>query len=157
MDEMRILMANMGNARQSEIETYEQHGGYKSLKKALTEIKPDDLITLVKESGLRGRGGAGFNTGMKWGFVPKDPEKAKYLVCNCDESEPGTFKDHLIIMNDPHQLIEGIIIASFAIGAKTSFIYCRGEFFEGIKKLRTAVAEAYERGFLGKNILGSNY
>ena len=157
MGEMRVLMAQMGKPGQPEIETYEKNGGYQAIRKALGQIKSDDLIELVKQSGLRGRGGAGFVTGMKWGFVPKDSKLKKYLVCNCDESEPGTFKDHLIIMQDPHQLIEGIILASYAIGAHTSFIYCRGEFFTGIKQLRKAVEEAKNRGYLGQNILGTDY
>ncbi len=108
------------------------------------------LIEMVKQSGLRGRGGAGFSTGMKWGFIPKDPALPKYLVCNCDESEPGTFKDRLLIEKDPHQLIEGMILASYAIGAKLAFIYCRGEFFEGLAKLRKAVKEAKKKGIWGK-------
>ncbi len=106
---------------------------------------------------MRGRGGAGFFTGVKWGFIPKNPLLPKYLVCNCDESEPGTFKDRLIIEHDPHQLIEGTILASYAIGAHFAVIYSRGEFFEGIAKLRSAVKQAKEKGYLGKNILGSNF
>lgn len=157
MPEMRILTAHIGKQDQCRIETYIKNEGYEAVRKAIPGIKPDDLIETVKQSGLRGRGGAGFSTGAKWGFIPKDPSLAKYLVCNCDESEPGTFKDRLIIENDPHQLIEGIILASYAIGSHLSFIYCRGEFFYGIKNLRRAVREAKEAGFLGKNILGSGY
>jgi NADH-quinone oxidoreductase subunit F len=123
----------------------------------IPKIAPADLTEMVKQSGLRGRGGAGFPTGMKWGFVPKNPDLPKYLVCNSDESEPGTFKDRLLIERDPHQLIEGMILSSYAIGANTAFIYCRGEFFEGLDKLRKAVAQAKKNGYLGRNILGSNY
>lgn len=156
-EEMRILMAHMGKPNQCSIEGYESNGGYQAIRKALKEIKPNDLIELVKQSGLRGRGGAGFVTGMKWGFVPKDTTLPKYVVCNADESEPGTFKDRLLIEHDPHQVIEGVMLASYAIGAKLSFIYCRGEFYEGIAKLRAAVAEAKKKGYLGKKIFGSDF
>lgn len=157
MPEMRVLTAYIDQPDQCDIDTYEKNGGYQAIRKAIPGIQPNDLIEMVKQSGLRGRGGAGFVTGMKWGFVPKDPSLAKYVVCNCDESEPGTFKDRLLIEHDPHQLIEGIILASYAIGAKLAFIYCRGEFFGGIVKLRKAVEEAKARGYLGENVLGSGY
>jgi NADH-quinone oxidoreductase subunit F len=157
MPEMRVLMAHMDQPGQCDIEVYEQNGGYQAIRKALAGIQSDQLIEMVKQSGLRGRGGAGFVTGMKWGFVPKDPSLAKYVVCNCDESEPGTFKDRLIIEKDPHQLVEGLMLASYAIGAHLSFIYCRGEFFEGIAKLRAAVKQAKQRGYLGTNIFGSSF
>lgn len=155
-NEMRILMANIDKSDSTSIESYEQDEGYQTAHKALTNIKPSDLIDIVLHSELRGRGGAGFPTGRKWSFVPKDPALPKYLVCNCDESEPGTFKDRLLIEKDPHQLIEGIILSSYAIGAERAFIYCRGEFFEGFRKLQKAVAEAKKKGYLGKNIFGSN-
>lgn len=157
MNELRILMAYVNDPKQSSIETYEKNGGYKALRSVIPKIKPNDLIELVKKSELRGRGGAGFPTGVKWGFVPKDSTKPKYLVCNCDESEPGTFKDRLLVEKDPHQLIEGIILSSYAIGANFSVIYCRGEYFEANHKLRKAIIEAIEKNFLGKNILGSEY
>ncbi len=156
MPEMRILMAHIGKPGQCKIENYEKNGGYQAIRKAIPAIKPADLIETVKQSGLRGRGGAGFSTGMKWGFVPKNPALPKYLVCNCDESEPGTFKDRMIIENDPHQLIEGMILASYAIGVRQAFIYCRGEFFEGIALLRRAVHEAKMKGYLGKPLFGSD-
>lgn len=152
MDEMRILLAHVNDPNQVSIDTYIKHGGYQAVKKAIPNIAPADLIEMVKQSGLRGRGGAGFLTGAKWGFVPKDPNLAKYLVCNCDESEPGTFKDRLLVERDPHQLIEGMILASYAIGAKLAFIYCRGEYFEAISILEKAVAEANQKGFLGKDL-----
>ena len=157
MAEMRVLMANFGKPDQCNINTYIQNGGGEALKKAIPHIPPDQLIEMVRLSGLRGRGGAGFPTGRKWGFIPKDPTLIKYLVCNCDESEPGTFKDRLIIESDPLQLIEGMILASYAIGARQAFIYCRGEFFEGMEKLRTAISQAKERGWLGKNLFGTDY
>ncbi|MEK6716498.1 MAG: SLBB domain-containing protein, partial [candidate division NC10 bacterium] len=139
------------------IDEYIAHGGYQALPKALRELQPADLIETVKRSGLRGRGGAGFPCGVKWGFIPKDSPKAKYLVCNCDESEPGTFKDRMLIEEEPHQLIEGIIISSYAIGCRLAFIYCRGEFVYGAQVLERALREAYGRGFLGRNILGSGF
>ena len=137
-----------------DIETYIAQGGYRAVGRALGEMTPAEVLGEVKDSGLRGRGGAGFPTGLKWGFVPQDGERPVYLLCNADESEPGTFKDRAIIENDPHQLIEGIIIASYAIGCRDAYIYIRGEFGEGFKVLEAAVAEAYEKGFLGKGLAG---
>jgi NADH-quinone oxidoreductase subunit F len=130
--------------------------GYEAARKAVTSIKPDALIELIKGSGLRGRGGAGFPTGTKWSFVPKDVFP-KYIVVNHDEGEPGTFKDREIAELDPHSLIEGIIIAAWANQANKSFIYCRGEFALGSRRLDTAIRDAYDRGFLGKGIFGSNF
>lgn len=157
MAEMRILTAHTDEPNQFQISTYENNGGYKAIRKAISSMKPDELIEMVKQSGLRGRGGAGFVTGMKWGFVPKDPNLPKYVVCNADESEPGTFKDRLLIERDPHQLLEGIMLASYAISANYAFIYCRGEYFEGIVKLRGAIEEAKKKGYLGKDIFNSSY
>jgi len=137
------------------IEAYLNRGGYRAAAKALGDLQPPEIIDMVKRSGLRGRGGAGFPTGVKWGFIPKDPGVAKYLLCNADEGEPGTFKDRQLLERDPHQLLEGIIIASYAIGAEVSYIYLRGEFLDGLTVLERALAEAYARGYLGKNILGS--
>ncbi len=152
--EQRILLKNIGVPRQNEIETYIAGGGYAALKKALG-MKPEAIVDEVKKSGLRGRGGAGFPTGTKWGFVPKDPALPKYLCVNGDESEPGTFKDRVILEQDPHLLVEGAIISCLAIGARKAYIYMRGEFFLGIKRIEAALREAYAKGFLGKNILGS--
>lgn len=157
MPEMRVLMAYTDDPKQHCLETYESHGGYQAIRKAIPGIAPADLTEMVKQTYLRGRGGAGFVTGMKWGFVPKDPSLKKYLVCNSDESEPGTFKDRLLIEKDPHQLIEGIILGSYAIGAEKAFIYCRGEFFEGMAKLKSAISEAKAKGYLGQKILGTDY
>lgn len=157
MAEMRILTEHIRDKDQPNIDTYIRNGGYKAIKKAIPHIKPEVITDMVKSSELRGRGGAGFMAGVKWSFIPKDPSLPKYLVCNSDESEPGTFKDRLLIEHDPHQVIEGMILASYAIGAHQAFIYCRGEFYEGIARLKTAVAQAKKAGYLGKNILGSDY
>src|SRR5499427_1779612 len=134
---------------------YLQHGGYEALKIALGK-KPEEIIDLVKASGLRGRGGAGFPTGMKWQFVDKKVEP-RYIVCNADESEPGTFKDHLLMERNPHLLVEGCAIGCYAIGAKVAYIYIRGEFFHVQGVLERAIADAYAKGFLGRNILGSGF
>ncbi len=133
---------------------YEAQGGYEGLRKTLRDYTPETLIELVKGSGLRGRGGAGFPTGMKWGFIPKKPGP-KYLCCNGDESEPGTFKDRQLIEQDPHQVLEGILIACYAVGIPTAYVYCRGEFTLGYRSLDRALGEARAKGYIGKNILGS--
>jgi len=140
------------------LDFYRRHDlGYEALRKAVTTMKPNDVIEAVKASGLRGRGGAGFPTGMKWQFVLKDTPKPKYIACNADESEPGTFKDHLLMERNPHLLIEGCAIGCYAIGAKVAYIYIRGEFYHVQKVLQAAVDEAYRAGFLGKNIFGSGF
>lgn len=136
--------------------TYEAHDGYQALRTALTK-HPDELIALVKDSGLRGRGGAGFPTGMKWGFIPQNDGKPHYLVVNADESEPGTCKDTPLLMANPHELVEGVIISSFAIRASHAFIYVRGEIAHVYRRLLAAVQEAYAKGYVGKDILGSGY
>src|SRR5438552_4426521 len=138
------------------LDFYLQHEGYEGLRKALA-MKPDALIELVKASGLRGRGGAGFPTGMKWQFVDKKSPNPKYIACNSDESEPGTFKDHLLMERNPHLLIEGCAIGCYAIGAKVAYIYIRGEFLHVQNVLERAIEEAYARGLLGRNILGSGF
>ena len=138
------------------LDFYLQHQGYDGLRKALT-MAPDDLVALVKQSGLRGRGGAGFPTGMKWQFVDRKSPKPRYICCNADESEPGTFKDHLLMERNPHLLIEGCLIACYAIGARVAYIYIRGEFLHVQHQLETAIAEAYKAGFAGRNILGSGF
>jgi NADH-quinone oxidoreductase subunit F len=139
-----------------EISAYESRGGYKAMRKALS-MTPDAITAEVKASGLRGRGGAGFPTGMKWGFLPKQTEKPVYLCVNADESEPGTFKDRVIIEDDPHQLLEGILISSFAIKCHLAYIYIRGEMELGYERLWTAVREAQAAGLLGKNIFGTGF
>src|SRR4029079_9955584 len=130
--------------------------GYEGLRKALT-LKPNDIIEQVKASGLRGRGGAGFPTGMKWQFVRRDTPKPKYICCNADESEPGTFKDHVLMERTPHLLIEGCAISCYAIGAKVAYIYIRGEFFHVQQILEAEIEKAYKAGYLGKNIFGSGF
>jgi len=131
--------------------------GYEALRTAVTTMKPNEVIERVKDSGLRGRGGAGFPTGLKWQFVLKDTPKPRYICCNADESEPGTFKDHVLMERNPHLLIEGCAIGCYAIGAKVAYIYIRGEFYHVQLVLEAAVEEAYRAGFLGKNILGSGF
>jgi NADH-quinone oxidoreductase subunit F len=138
------------------LDFYLQHEGYDGLRKALA-MKPEEVIDVVKASGLRGRGGAGFPTGMKWQFVDKKSPNPKYIACNADESEPGTFKDHLLMERNPHLLIEGCAIGCYAIGAKVAYIYIRGEFLHAQHVLEAAIDEAYARGFLGKNVLGSGF
>ena len=150
-----VLLKNLNRPGGHTIESYLGGGGYAAAKEAL-RMGPDHIIQMVKDSGLRGRGGAGFPTGLKWSFIPKEVFP-KYLCCNADEGEPGTFKDRGIIEYDPHLLIEGMIIASYAIGANSACIYIRGEFVFGAERLDEAIKEAYQKGFLGKNILGSQF
>jgi NADH-quinone oxidoreductase subunit F len=138
-------------------EVYRSKGGYKAVEKALKSMSPDDVMEEVKKSGLRGRGGAGFPTGMKWSFLDRKSDKPRYLVCNADESEPGTFKDRFLMEKIPHILIEGLILSSYAIGSKTTYIYIRGEYKWIVNILEKAIAEAKAAGFLGKNIIGSSY
>ncbi len=138
-------------------DVYRKNGGYASVEKAIKTMTPEAIVEEVKKSGLRGRGGAGFPTGMKWSFLAKPEGVARYLVCNADESEPGTFKDRYLMERIPHLLIEGMITSSFALGANTSYIYIRGEYFYVARILEQAIDEAYANGWLGKNILGTNY
>jgi NADH-quinone oxidoreductase subunit F len=138
-------------------DVYRAHGGYKSVEKALKEMTPEAILEEVKKSGLRGRGGAGFPTGMKWSFLAKPPGVPRHLVCNADESEPGTFKDRYLMERIPHLLVEGMITSSIALGANHSYIYIRGEYFYVARILEQAIEEAYANGWLGKNILGTDY
>ena len=156
-DENLHLFKYVEDPKQCEVDTFVSRGGYKAWKKVLDGISREDVIETVKKSGLRGRGGAGFPTGLKWGFVPKDSPKPRYLVCNADESEPGTCKDRVLMERDPHGIIEGMAIGSYAIGCHLTFIYIRGEFQHCIEKMEKAVEEAYAKGHLGKNIYGSGY
>jgi NADH-quinone oxidoreductase subunit F len=157
MEPIKILTANIDKPNSASIDTYLEGGGYAAVKKALA-MKPEEVVQLVKDSELRGRGGAGFPTGNKWGFVPKNAPNPTYLLCNADESEPGTFKDRVLIEQDPHLLIEGMVIAAYAIGScPMAYIYIRGEFYFGATVLDKALAEAREKGYLGKNILGSGF
>ena len=155
--EQRIIFKNIGRKNwKTDIKTYLDDGGYEDLRKAV-KMSRADIVNEVKTSGLRGRGGAGFPCGVKWSFIKPDEKKPVYLICNADESEPGTFKDRYIIHEDPHQLMEGIAISCFALAAQTAYIYIRGEFPEGAKILEHAIEEAREHRFLGKNILGSGF
>lgn len=154
--EVKVISRRFGILNSASIDVYLQHDGYKALKKAL-EMKPDDVINEVKNSGLRGRGGAGFNAGMKWSFVPKQSAKPKFVVCNADESEPGTCKDRPLMEYDPHQMLEGIVIAGYAIQAHQGYIYIRGEYRYLLEIVDRAIGEAYANGFLGKNIQGSGF
>jgi len=138
------------------LEVYRQHGGYEALAQALQQYQPDDIVDLIKKSGVRGRGGAGFPTGMKWSFLAKN-DKPRYLCCNCDESEPGTFKDRMLMERNPHMLVEGVIITSYACRVTTAFIYVRGELSKAARQVERAVQEAYDAGIIGKSVLGSNY
>ncbi|MFC1852647.1 NADH-quinone oxidoreductase subunit NuoF [candidate division CSSED10-310 bacterium] len=152
-----ILTKRMDLPDSHTLAVYKQHNGYQALTRAIKEIPPEQIIDEVKKAKLNGRGGAGFPAGVKWGFVPKDAIKPKYLCVNADEGEPGTFKDRLIMEKDPHLLIEGIILTCFAIGIHHAYIYVRGEFVFPTKRVQDALNEAYEAGFLGKNILGSGF
>src|SRR5712672_568033 len=152
-DEIKVVSSRFGKGA-ADIEQYLKLDGYKAVQKALT-MSPDDIINEVKTSNLRGRGGAGFPTGMKWSFVPKDTTKEKYILVNGDESEPGTCKDRPILEHDPHAVIEGVVIAGLAVGAKIGFVYIRGEYRYLVDIMRKAIADAYAKGYLGKNIFGS--
>ena len=153
--EVSYLTEHYGDKEFKTLKGYQSKGGYKVLAKAL-KMKPLDIVAEVKASGLRGRGGAGFPTGVKWGFLP-DNGQTRYLLCNADEGEPCTFKDRMMMEKAPHQLIEGMVISAFAIQSPKSYIYIRGEYFHATKILKQALEEAYEAGFLGSNILGSQF
>lgn len=157
--EFKILTCLEGVTNSRSLEAYRSVHGYEALKKILSKdggMPPEALIELVKQSGLRGRGGAGFSTGTKWGFVPKGPGE-KYLITNFDEGEPGTYKDRYIAELNSHMMIEGMIIGAYAIGASKSYVYIRGEFYDEIRWVEAAIKEAYEAGYLGNNILGSHF
>ena len=153
----KLLLEHINVPGINTLAVYREKGGYRAVEKALKTMSSDDVVEEVKKSGLRGRGGAGFPTGMKWSFLAKPEGVPRYLVCNADESEPGTFKDRYLMTHIPHALIEGMIVASYALGAKTSYIYVRGEMMPQIRILEKAIAEAKAAGFLGNNILGSGY
>jgi NADH-quinone oxidoreductase subunit F len=139
----------------SKLATYKQHGGYAAAERAIRQMKPDDIVNEVKNSGLRGRGGAGFATGVKWTFMPKDGRRPRYIACNADESEPGTFKDRQILERNPHLLIEGLLIAAFANTIDAAYIFIRGEYRTAYENLVASIAEAYAAGYLGTNVLGT--
>src|SRR5437867_3917491 len=150
-----LLTKDFATENLHQLSVYEKTGGYAGFKRAL-EMQPDELVELVKKSGLRGRGGAGFPTGNKWSFLPKGMYP-RYLVCNADESEPGGFKDRYLFEKSPHQVLEGILIAGYAIGCNLAFIYIRGEYLPQTEALEAAIAEARQAGYLGKNVLGKGY
>ena len=152
---MKIILKDIPDLLKLDI--YESNGGYSTLKKALKDMSPDDIINEVKASNLRGRGGACFPTGLKWTFMPKVTEKPKYLCCNGDESEPGSFKDREIFEKNPHQFIEGTLLSCYAMGIKTAYVYIRGEYYKWINLLQKAIDDAYKKGYIGKNILGTNF
>lgn len=153
----KILTKHFGLENFFKIDVYLKNKGYAAVKKALSDMKPDEILEEVKAANLRGRGGAGFPAGVKWGFVPKDVDKPKYLCVNADEGEPGTFKDRYLMTHNPHLLIEGIIITSFCVGIHTAFIYIRGEYEAVALRLEQAISEAYDKGFLGEDILGTGF
>jgi NADH-quinone oxidoreductase subunit F len=152
-----LLLARFKSKNSHTLEVARRHGAYDALKKVLDSMTPEQVIEEVKKSALRGRGGAGFPTGMKWSFVPKDSPKERYVVCNADESEPGTFKDRYLMERDPHMLIEGMLIAAYALSAKVNYIYTRGEYRYLIEIMDKALDEARAAGLLGKNILGTDF
>ena len=154
MAELRLLLPPVGQ-NWSRIADYRANGGYKAAEKALREMKPEEIVGLVKNSGLRGRGGAGFLAGVKWSFLPKDGRRPRYIACNADESEPATFKDRQILELNPHKLIEGLLIAAWANTIDVAYVYMRGEYRGAFENLSAAVAEAHDAGYLGKNVLGS--
>ena len=153
--EQRVVLERAGLIDPTSIEDYIAHDGYMALGKAISEMTPAQVIDEIKKSGLKGRGGAGFPTGLKWGFVAKAPGAKKYVICNADESEPGTFKDRLVLEGDPHNIIEAMAIAAYAVGADEGYIYVRGEYALAQERLRLAIEQAREMGILGKNIFGS--
>ncbi len=153
----KVLLKNVDHPESNTLEYYQSQGGYDTARKILSERQPDEVTEEVKASNLRGRGGAGFPCGIKWSFVPRTIDKPTYLVVNADESEPGTFKDRIILERDPHQLIEGIIIAAYAISSHTSYVYIRGEFSKGFWVMAKAIEEAYAAGILGENVLGAGF
>ncbi|HXN08814.1 MAG TPA: NADH-quinone oxidoreductase subunit L, partial [Candidatus Acidoferrales bacterium] len=151
-----VLMRGIGERDLTDIETYKQLGGFVALEKALRQMAPESVANVVSGSNLRGRGGAGFPTGKKWSFLPKDG-RPRYLVCNSDEAEPGTFKDRMLLEKTPFQIIEGLLISAYAIDAAQIFMYIRGEFLEGYRTFRRAVEAAALQGYLGKRILGTDF
>lgn len=157
-EEKLLLLKNIRKSGyKGTLADYRKTGGFTALDKALKQMKPEAVQAVVKDSGLRGRGGAGFPTGVKWGFMPKDTGKPSYLVCNADEAEPGTFKDHLLINEDVHMFLEGMIVSCYAVDCHHGYIYIRGESMKSAKHLQQAIDELYKEGLLGKNILGTGY
>jgi len=157
MIEEKLITRNLEIENLYKIEVYKKYEGYQALRKALLQMTPEQILEEVKKANLRGRGGAGFPAGLKWGFVPKDIDKPKYLCVNADEGEPGTFKDRFIMTNNPHLLIEGIIITCYCVGIHTAYIYIRGEYEHVAQRLEQAIKEAYKNNYLGENILNTGF
>lgn len=155
--QQRLVLANCGHMDPEVIEEYIIRGGYEALAIALTKMSPADVVEEVKKAGLRGRGGGGFTTGMKWSFAAKSPGPKKYVVCNADEGDPGAFMDRSVLEGDPHKLLEGMAVCGYAIGADEGYIYCRAEYPLAIKRLKLAIKQAEEKGFLGDNLFGTNF
>ena len=156
MPVVKVLTDGIGELNLRDIDVYRERGGYVQWRRALTEMSPENIAQITLDSGLRGRGGAGFPTGRKWSFLPKN-DRPRYMVCNCDEAEPGTFKDHMLLEETPHQVLEGMLIGSYAIGSKHAFIYIRGEFERGYQIFTDALAQARAAGFVGQNLFGTSY
>ena len=153
----RVVLRNCGQIDPNSIEEYISSGGYRALKRALLEMEPAAVVQTVKDSGLRGRGGAGFPTGLKWEFAAKAEGDPKFVICNADEGEPGTFKDRLILEGDPHCVIEGMVIAAYAVGASKGYLYIRGEYGQSYETITNALKQARSAGFLGNDIAGSGF
>jgi NADH-quinone oxidoreductase subunit F len=151
------LTQHFGDDAFGSVDGYVARGGYEAARQAITRMTPSEVIELVKDAGLQGRGGAGFSTGLKWSFMPTDGARPSYLVCNADESEPGSFKDRILLERGPHQLLEGILIAAWATGARTTFVYVRGEYAEAAASILRAADEATSRGYLGENVMGTGF
>jgi NADH-quinone oxidoreductase subunit F len=152
----KVLTAGIGEADLRDIDVYRKRGGYKQLERAFKTMKPADVLEAADKSGLRGRGGAGFPTGRKWSFLPSN-DKPRYLVCNCDEAEPGTFKDHMLLEETPHLVLEGILLGAYGIGSHHAYIYIRGEFKRGAEIFDQTIAQARKAGLIGKNLFGTGY
>ena len=155
--QVRIALRNCGLINPDSIDEYIARDGYAAMAKVVTGMTPEDVLTTMKDSGLRGRGGAGFLTGLKWEFARRTPSKPKYVICNADEGDPGAFMDRSILEGDPHAVVEGMIIAAFAVGASDGYIYCRAEYPLAIERVKMAIAQAHEYGLLGENILGTDF
>ena len=153
---VKLLSEYFGNPNAKDLDWYQDQGGYEGARQAL-KMDPETIVDQVIQSNLRGLGGAGFPTGRKWSFIPQDTGKPIYLAVNADESEPGTFKDRYILEWDPHRLIEGIIICAYAVGIHTAYIYIRGEYVLGYETLQKALDDEYQKGVLGKKVLGENF
>ena len=153
----RIVLRNCGVIDPESIDEYESVGGYRATQKALVEMTPEQIIQQIKDSGLRGRGGAGFPTGLKWSFTANNKSDIKYVVCNADEGDPGAFMDRSVLEGDPHSILEGMIICGKAIGSSFGYIYCRAEYPLAVHRLEIAIAQAREKGFLGSHIFGSDF